>query len=90
MPLGLMPGILVPMTTKVSQDDTDSNNSNPNLQRILRPDSDVSSVSIDVWDDGVTISVYFEDGGLFTTERLTDFRLRRLKEKGVLPEEVEV
>jgi hypothetical protein len=78
------------MTTKVSQDDTDSNNSNPNLQRILRPDSDVSSVSIDVWDDGVTISVYFEDGGLFTTERLTDFRLRRLKEKGVLPEEVEV
>jgi len=85
-----MTGILVPMTTKVSQDDTDSNNSNPNLQRILRPDSDVSSVSIDVWDDGVTISVYFEDGGLFTTERLTDFRLRRLKEKGVLPEEVEV
>jgi hypothetical protein len=78
------------MTTKVSQDDTDSNNSNPNLQRILRPDSDVSSVSIDVWDEGVTISVYFEDGGLFTTERLTDFRLRRLKEKGVLPEEVEV
>jgi len=78
------------MTEQVNQSDTDSNNSNPNLQRILRPDSDVSSISIDVWDDGVTISVYFEDGGLFTTERLTDFRLRRLKEKGVLPEEVEV
>jgi len=78
------------MTTKVTQDDTDSNNENPNLQRILRPDSDVSSISIDVWDNGVTMSIYFEDGGLLTTERLTDFRLRRLKEKGVLPEEVEV
>jgi len=78
------------MTTKVTEDDTDSNNENPNLQRILRPDSEVSSISIDVWDDGVTISVYFEDGGLFTTERLSDFRLRRLKEKGVLPKEVEV
>jgi len=85
-----MTGIFVQMTTKVTEDDTDSNNENPNLQRILRPDSEVSSMSIDVWDDGVTISVYFEDGGLFTTERLTDFRLRRLKEKGVLPEEVEV
>jgi len=68
------------MTTKVTQDDTDSNNENPNLQRILRPDSDVSSISIDVWDNGVTMSIYFEDGGLLTTERLTDFRLRRLKE----------
>jgi len=85
-----MTGILVTMTNTNVTGDTDSNNSNPNLQRILRPDSDVSSISIDVWDDGVTISVYFEDGGLFTTERLTDFRLRRLKEKGVLPEEVEV
>jgi len=78
------------MTQKVTQDGTDSNNENPNLQRILRPDSDVSSVSIDVWDDGVTLSIYFEDGGIFSTERLTDFRIRRLKEKGVLPEEVEV
>jgi len=77
------------MTTKVTQDDTDSNEQKPNLKAVLNSESDISSWEINVWDDGISFTFYFTDGGTYTTDNISHWDKDYLQRKGVIPEGVE-
>jgi len=57
------------------------------LKEIQHPDVSVRHVSVNVWDDGIVLRFFFEDGGTVTTDELSSREISNLKEEGVIQDE---
>lgn len=59
------------------------------LKEIQHPDADVRSVNVNVWDDGIVLRFFFEDGGTVTTDKLSSREISKLKDGGIIGDGVE-